>query len=242
MIFITGDTHIPLDIRKLNSKNFAEGKTMSKNDYVIITGDCGLFWYNVQDATERYWLDWLNNKKFSTLFVDGNHENHHRLFSGIVANEDNYKDIISDCYKVEKKFGGFIGRLSDSVYHLRRGEIYTIDNKKFFVMGGAYSIDKFDRTLNKSWWKEEEPNYNEFDHGLENLKNHNNIVDYIIGHTAPGNIIRKYIDKYFEYDSVSKFFDNIINFVRFDRFFCGHWHIDRNYDNYNFLFNDVIRI
>ena len=36
MIYITGDTHIPVDIQKLSSKRFPQQKDMTKNDYVII--------------------------------------------------------------------------------------------------------------------------------------------------------------------------------------------------------------
>jgi len=73
MIYITGDTHIPIDIQKLNTKNFPEQYQMSKDDYLIICGDFGGIWN--KSAEELYWLKWLNNKSFTTLFIDGNHEN-----------------------------------------------------------------------------------------------------------------------------------------------------------------------
>lgn len=43
-IFITGDTHGSYDIQKLARKNFPEGKTLTKDDYVIICGDFGCVW------------------------------------------------------------------------------------------------------------------------------------------------------------------------------------------------------
>ena len=42
-------------------------------DYVVIAGDFGGLWDGSQK--DQYWLDWLNKKPFTTLFVDGNHEN-----------------------------------------------------------------------------------------------------------------------------------------------------------------------
>lgn len=43
MVYITGDTHgCSKDISKLNNKCFVEGKTLSKEDYIIILGDFGL--------------------------------------------------------------------------------------------------------------------------------------------------------------------------------------------------------
>ena len=44
MIFLTGDTHIPIDVSKLNTKNFPEQKNLTSDDYVIILGDFGLYW------------------------------------------------------------------------------------------------------------------------------------------------------------------------------------------------------
>ena len=64
---------------------------------------------------EKYWLDWLDNKNFTTLFVDGNHENFTRLYN----------------YPVEEWHGGKVHKIRDSVIHLMRGEIFDIDNKKY---------------------------------------------------------------------------------------------------------------
>lgn len=221
MIYATGDTHAPIDIRKLNTKNFPEQKEMTKSDYLIILGDFGLWWgNNIKDKTEMYWRKWLNDKKFTTLFLDGNHENHRRLHSGVIAPEViNGTGYYSDSrgYLVEKKFSGYVGRIAGSIYHLRRGEVYTIEGKKFFVMGGAESVDKLSRTEGRSWWREEVPNNKEFYYGLDNLDAHNRSVDYILGHTAPESIINKYLNKnyYGVQDPVTKFFDRVIETTQF---------------------------
>lgn len=57
--------------------NFPEQKTFTdqNENYVIICGDFGLVWnYLTETHSEKYWLNWLEAKKFTTLFVDGNHE------------------------------------------------------------------------------------------------------------------------------------------------------------------------
>lgn len=80
MIFITGDCHS--DLTKFNTDNFPIQKKMTKNDYIIICGDFGCVWnYLVESAYEKHWLDWLDKKNFTTLFVDGNHENFTRLYN-----------------------------------------------------------------------------------------------------------------------------------------------------------------
>lgn len=76
MIYVTGDTHGDW-ISRLNSNAFPEGKTLTKDDYVIICGDFGL-WHDTKE--ERYNLKWLSEKSFTTLFACGNHENYDRLY------------------------------------------------------------------------------------------------------------------------------------------------------------------
>ena len=73
MIFVTGDTHGEHDIHKLNTIGFPEQKGLTRDDYVIICGDFGVVWND--DACDRYWLEWLENKPWTTLWIDGNHEN-----------------------------------------------------------------------------------------------------------------------------------------------------------------------
>ena len=131
MIYITGDTHA--DFSRFEEDKFPIQTEMTKNDYVIICGDFGGVWnYIVESMHEKQWLDWLDNKNFTTLFVDGNHENFERLYK----------------YPVEAWHGGKVHKIRNSVIHLIRGEIYDIDNKKFFTFGGARSHDIQDGILN----------------------------------------------------------------------------------------------
>ena len=41
MIFITGDTHIPIDLAKIMDDDFCCYEPLSLDDYVIICGDFG---------------------------------------------------------------------------------------------------------------------------------------------------------------------------------------------------------
>lgn len=118
MIYITGDTHTPIDIHKLKNQFFNPPGATKNNTYLIICGDFGAVWnYKGEDKEEKYWLDWLENKPYTVLFVDGNHECHPRL----------------NAFPVEEWNGGKIHRIRPSVIHLMRGQIYTINGKKILL-------------------------------------------------------------------------------------------------------------
>ena len=54
-IFITGDCHGDYDISKLTSKKWPQGKSLDKDDYLIVAGDFGLIWSNNEnDEFEKY--------------------------------------------------------------------------------------------------------------------------------------------------------------------------------------------
>ena len=102
MIFITGDLHGHHDIHKFSTDRFTIQKELTRSDYVIICGDFELRWCD--SAEERYWLKWLDKKPWTTLWIDGNHENF---------------DMLKD-YPVEEWKGGKIRKITDNIFHLCR--------------------------------------------------------------------------------------------------------------------------
>ncbi len=221
MIYVTGDTHIPEDISKLNTKGFPEQKKLTKNDYLIICGDFGGVWDNGRE--DLYWRRWLDSKKFTTLFVDGNHENFEIL----------------NTFPVVDIFGGKAHKVGESIYHLMRGEIYEIEGHTFFTMGGAASHDKELRTEGVNWWKEELPDKEEMKHGWEMLKKSDFKVDYIITHCAP-DIVQALIAPGYKPNQFTYFLRSILGRVEYKKWFFGHYHIDRIMGNNIAVFNSII--
>ena len=128
-IYITGDCHGSYN--KFSTRNFPEQKELTKDDYVIVCEDFGI-WNN--DKEEQYWFKWLQDKPFTILFVDGNHENFDRLYSLSVSTWNS----------------GKVHYINDSIIHLMRGQVFNIHNKLFFTMGGASSHDIRDGVLDPS--------------------------------------------------------------------------------------------
>ena len=228
MIYVTGDTHGHIDMNKLSAARWPEGKTLTENDVVIICGDFGLLW-DAPDkisGTERAWTKWLNSKPWTTLFVDGNHENFHRIY---------------DCPVVEK-YGGKVHKVSDKIFHLMRGEYYNIQSKTFWVFGGATSVDKWARVENISWWAEEMPTYEEMNHGIDVLMEHNMTVDYILTHCAPRKV-QTQIAPYYESDQLNAFFNVIYADAKFKHWYCGHYHTDETFNgNFTVLYKSIQKI
>ena len=224
MIFVTGDTHIPIDITKLSSKNFPVQKELTKDDFVMICGDFGGVWDN--SSEEMYWRKWLENKNFTTLFVDGNHENHPLLNS----------------FETVELFGGKAHKISESVYHLMRGQIYNIDGKRIFTLGGAESHDRGFRIENRNWWKEELPSLDELNDATRNLQNANFEVDFVITHCAPTSV-QMIISSDYRPDALTDYLDGINAKLSFKKWYFGHYHVDKAIDNkFLAIYDDIIEI
>ena len=121
MIYITGDTHG--GFQRFGNNYFPQQKHMSREDYVIITGDFGGLWDG--GPKDWYWLDWLSGKPFTTLFVDGNHENFDLL----------------NALPEKEWHGGRVHEVRENILHLMRGQIFTFGGLTWFTMGGASSHD-----------------------------------------------------------------------------------------------------
>ena len=220
-IFVTGDIHGGYDAWKLEPTNFLEGNYLTKDDYLIICGDFGIIWnYQGQDENEKHLLDWLEDKPWTTLFVDGNHENFDRL-----NNE----------FPVEEWHGGKIHKIRDSIFHLMRGQVFDIEGRTFFTMGGAPSHDIEYRTEGKSWWPEEVPSQKERDAATKKLGEYDWKVDYVITHDAPSCIADDLIYRTHDYSRHLTEYNDWLQLIDknldFKRWFCGHYHMDIPFSN-----------
>lgn len=225
MIYITGDTHNCIDFQKLSYKNWPSSRHLTKEDFVIVAGDFGVPWDN--SKTDINLIKWYNERPYTVLFVDGNHENFNLL----------------DKFPKENKFGGIVSKISDNIYWLRRSEVYNICGKTIFTFGGAHSSDKEFRKENVSWWRQEVPTEEEFQCGIKNLNKVNNKVDIIITHDCPFSISNK-ICSWYDNDSVKKYLEFIKNNNNFNNWYFGHYHVDMSFENGKFvaLYNDIAKI
>lgn len=220
-MLVTGDTH---GEQSRFNEILAQAK---RNDIILVCGDCGLLFHDL--ITEHIFLNKLEKEPYTICFCDGNHENFPAIYR----------------YPCEEWNGGKVHRIRDNIFHLMRGQVFTIEGKKIFTMGGAYSIDKYMRTENVSWWKEELPTNEEYAEATKNLKANDFSVDYIISHTAPREIIRRMGENPdFAKDSeLTGFLEWVMYETSYRQWFFGHWHRDIPIDEkHRAVWFDLIRI
>lgn len=216
--YIIGDLHGGAvgDGKKLNNKEVWKACGDKYPDFVIVCGDFGYIFAPESNKKalrqELYNLLWLEEKPFKILFCDGNHECFDRL----------------NKLPSEFMFGSDVGVVNKNVFHLRRGRVYHIDNKSFFVMGGASSIDKEDRILGISYWADEVPDYNDFNRANKNLDMYEGKVDYVLSHACPvavKSLIHTY--KWLYPDPTEDLLSALDERLTYKKWFFGHYHLDK---------------
>lgn len=247
-VYICGDTHADHDLGKLKAFRSAHSE-LTKEDFVIVCGDFGLLWNNPY-FTERYgetvtfidsnpsdvnWsgdelnlLNWHESCPWTTLWVDGNHENFDRLKT----------------YPITEWHGGDVQKISDSVIHLMRGQIYEIDGHTYFCMGGAMSTDRGPAvgdekySAHKWWWPQEIPSIDEWDIAYQNLEMHDWEIDFVITHDTPASITMR-LNANYRISQVSNMLEMLKQDITFSHWFCGHMHCDEDFGKISILYRSV---
>lgn len=202
MVYVTGDMHGFPD--RLNRT------PLTAEDTLIVCGDLG---YGMNPASAiDFFVEYLAAKPYTVLFIDGNHDNHERL----------------SALPEELRYGGRVHRVKDNVFHLMRGQIYTIEGRTFFTLGGAASRDKhYRQQRGLPWWPEEVPSAEELMEAAENLETVGWRVDTVLTHTAPRVLVEQ-LQQLPPPDEapLTAFLDALWQDLQFNEWYFGHWHVD----------------
>lgn len=222
-IYLTGDTHGMLDIGRLTERFELDDK-LTKQDYLIILGDAGILWNQVDDEDVHRILEKL---PVTTLWIDGNHEN----FDLLEKYPESYWN------------GGRVHRISESIIHLCRGQVFEIDGRTFFTFGGGNSIDKFWRLPSVSWWPQEMPTNFEYEEGISNLEQNNWQVDYVLTHTCPTFVARQLVTSMHPGEEpLQEYLNHVAERLAFKEWFFGHWHMDTKVEKFRCLYRDIVEL
>jgi len=229
MFYYTGDIHgNPDKIIDFSAKN-----KLTENDTIVILGDVGANYYgpnSVKDHNFKYKLSRINPTVFC---IHGNHEDRPQNISSYKRKFWNQGYVY-----VEDEFPKLLFGID--------GMIYDFEGKDTLVIGGAYSVDKQYRLdMGYKWFPDEQPS-EEIKKEVENAINMWGCeFDQILTHTCPMKYIpteafipgipQSTVD-----NSTEEWLDTIEEKCSYNRWLCGHFHIDKSIDKMRFLFNDFI--
>ena len=220
MFYITGDTH--RDFSRLYKLK------QNKDDMLIVLGDAGInYFLNEEDKDFK---NYLKSFKLKLFCIRGNHEER-------PENIKTYKETII--------FGGkaYIEKDYPNLIFAKDGEVYNIDGKSILVIGGAYSIDREYRLLyGHNWFKDEQLTKREMDNILAKVKNKH--YDVVLTHTCPlkyelKEVFIEGLDQFKVDKSMEEFLDKIEDVITYDKWYCGHYHTEKQTDKLEFMFGRI---
>lgn len=239
-MFITGDRHGDYkDIEK-----FCLKWNTSKDDLLIVLGDNGVnYWGPHKDKKLK---NYLSSLPITFFMIKGNHDQRPSLKSYHIAPERPHPLVKGDLL-VEDEWPSLLFAPMYGLYFFRaKPNVWT----KAFVLGGAYSADKYYRLEMQAlghtgyrWFNDEQMTSWEMKESLTMMNNC--LHDIILSHTCPFKYIPRdmflsQIDQSTVDDTMEHWMDEVEESVSYEKWYCGHWHTDRAIDKMRFMYHDII--
>lgn len=227
MIFYTGDTHGGF----LKIENALRNGIIENGDAVVILGDAGFNYYG--NSKEKRIKQEINGYGITVFCIHGNHEMRPETIPTYTTKEWNGGVVY-----YEEKY--------PNILFAKDGEIYDLDGRKSIAVGGAYSVDKFYRLEHGYRWFPDEQPSDEIKQRVENVLDSNERkIDQILSHTCPMKYIPteaflSCVDQSMVDNSTEEWLDTLEESVTYNRWLCGHWHIDKSIDRMRFVMDDFI--
>jgi len=241
--YITGDKHRNFK----NIKRFCRDMNTKKKDVLIILGDAGLNYF--EDSRDDKLKKEVSELNITLFCLHGNKENRPQNVG---------------TYGVRNFCGGkvYYEPKYPNIFFAIDGEIYTFENKKYMVVGGAHSVDKI-RCLEEEqpYWEDEMPDDATKAKVEERLAAENNHIHGMMTHTCPikylptemfmstkrkAEIKKKPASckskKYFKLDidrSTEEWLGKIEERLDYEVWYCGHYHVDKQIDKINMMCYEI---
>lgn len=229
IVYLTGDTHGRFD----RVIDFCVSKAVKQENTFIILGDAGLNYFGDRRDAEN--KEALAKLPVTFFCIHGNHEMRPGPELG---------------YELRRYHGGQVWVQPEypNIMFAVDGEIYDLCGHTCLVIGGAYSVDKYYRLARGwHWWADEQPSQ-EIKAKVECVLSERDWrVDIVLSHTCPlryepveaflPSIDQSTVDK-----STEQWLGEIERRLHYERWYCGHYHIEKEIDKLRFLFNDYALI
>ena len=139
-------------------------------------------------------------------------------------------------------FGNRAKKIADNIYCLNRGQIYTIENKTVFCLGGGGADDPFEKADSDPLNDKAMPTDEVLQEAVNNLQSIQKKVDIIITHEAPASV-KRLIRRDSAVNDLNIFLDTLLHNVRYKMWYFGSLHTDRALStNMTCVWQDVIKV
>lgn len=248
-VFLTGDKHG--DFSSVNDylkiKRFCEQFETTTDDIMIVLGDHGVHY-------DGSWRDYHAKQKLAKypitfVMLRGNHDQRpHASWTQTFLDKDN----VYGWFTRDPDF-------SNIVYPQEYGW-YQFAGRRVFVIGGAYSADKWYRLemmnsgyANARWFANEQLSQEEMQKATRLLLEGAHSDPFsIMSHTCPLNFkqidnLLPGVDQSTVDETMEKWMDNLYlkllnNGYNLEQWYCGHWHVDRSIAPMRFMYHDIIEL
>lgn len=237
-IFVTGDKHG--DYEKL--EYFINDNGITNDDVIIICGDHGTRYYGMKK--DRRVKKYVSSLGPTFIMLRGNHDSRPEHDDGVLEHKFIANKAYCGTFWVDPEF--------PNILYTDEFGWYRFGNKMCFVIGGAYSVDKwhrlemYDQGFHQyKWFYDEQLTPQERKDAQELLFGYSGTEYYIFSHTCPltykpfDNLLPG-IDQDLVDETMERWLDDIHLGADYTRWYCGHWHIERTIDRMRFLYEDVI--
>ena len=228
MIYLTGDTHG--DFERVSE--LAGDLESTLDDVMVILGDAGINYYGA--SGDGGLKEQLSALPITLFCIHGNHEMRPENIS---------------TYEEKHWRGGIVywEPAFPNLLFAKDGELFELEGYRCIAIGGAYSVDKYSRLRagGGGWWPDEQPSEEIKQHVEARLAAEAWDVDIVLSHTCPYKYIPRHtflpiIAQSAVDNSTEEWLDRIEARLRYECWFCGHFHTDESIDRLRFMYTDII--
>jgi len=230
MFYMTGDTHG--DFARV-FQFIKEHPDITQEDVMVVLGDAGLNYFG--DYRDKLKKEPLSKRSLTIFCIHGNHEMRPESIGaykeipwrgGIVFQEEQYPNLL----------------------FAKDGELYNFNGKSVFVIGGAYSVDKYYRLqCGHNWFADEQPTTAKKQYIEAFLDKIGWQVDVVLTHTCPylyrpTEVFLAGLDQSTVDTSTEEWLEQIEVRLEYKYWYCGHFHTDKTIDKLRFFFHDIAEL
>ncbi len=227
MIYLTGDTHG--SYRHIRA--FAREHDAGPGDVLVCLGDTGFDYYG--DERDAQVKDKAAIMGFTLLCIRGNHDR-------------NPASLPS--YHLIPWRGGevYCDDRWPSILFARDGSVFDLDGRATVAIGGAYSVDKAYRLAKGYAWFPDEQLTADEQRAVEAALAHRDWrVDTVLSHTCPASFVPQEallagVDQSTVDTAMEDWLQTVEDRLDYRRWFCGHFHIEKQEANLRFVYHDIL--